>query len=373
MVAMKPSMDRLPLGLIPAGFVQNGLAQTGLVQNGLVQKLTTGISPAMSRSRSLAEARARSERRILDRLLRTPTIDPERVPVSGADGCPINVEARGPVDGPLVVLSHGWACSTDVWHAQVNELARDHRVITYDQRGHGRTPTGSMPLDPNTLADDLAAVLQATVPQGRRAVIAGHSMGGMTVIAWAGRHPDQVRRYAGAVLLASTATDRLVADVGVVPVPDGVPWATERIGRVAMTARVSAALLPEWGFRYVAVGPDATPEQTEFCRKVVNACSARNRAMWGAAMGSLDIRGGLRGLTVPTTVLVGQADRLTPPVHAHRIAQGLTETGNLDRLVELPRVGHMSQVESPRAFSAELRRLAALPAGSATDAGRRGA
>ncbi|MDG3009962.1 alpha/beta fold hydrolase [Rhodococcus sp. D2-41] len=325
----------------------------------------------MSRSRSLAEARARSERRLLDRLLRSPADDPERIPVSGADGCPINVEARGPADGPLVVLSHGWTCSTEVWHAQVNDLARDHRVITYDQRGHGRTPTGAMPLDANTLADDLAAVLQATVPRGRRAVIAGHSMGGMTVIAWAGRHSGQVRRYAGAVLLASTATDRLIADVGVVPVPEGLPWATERIGHAALTARVSAALLPQWGFRYVAVGPDATPAQAEFCRKVVNSCSARNRALWGAAIAGLDIRAALHGLTVPTSVLVGQADRLTPPVHARRIAQVLAETGHLERLLELPRVGHMSQVESPRAFTAELRRLAVLSARSTTAAGRR--
>ncbi|MGZ4575658.1 MAG: alpha/beta fold hydrolase, partial [Mycobacteriaceae bacterium] len=62
-------------------------------------------------------------------------------------------------------------------------------------------------------------------------------------------------------------------------------------------------------------------------------------------------------LRAPTTVLVGSADRLTPPSHAKRLAEALERDGHLDRLVELPGVGHMSTVEDVPAVNAEIRRL----------------
>ena len=57
-------------------------------------------------------------------------------------------------------------------------LPANNRVITYDQRGHGRSTVGNLPLGPDVLADDLSAVLAATVREDKKAVIVGHSMGG---------------------------------------------------------------------------------------------------------------------------------------------------------------------------------------------------
>ncbi|MGW3730275.1 alpha/beta fold hydrolase, partial [Streptomyces sp. NPDC000851] len=111
-----------------------------------------------------------------------PPVPARELIVTSADGSRLHVEVHGPEQAPPVVLVHGWTCSTAFWAAQIRALAADHRVIAYDQRGHGRSPA-SPACSTEALADDLEAVLAATLAPGERAVIAGHSMGGMTVMA----------------------------------------------------------------------------------------------------------------------------------------------------------------------------------------------
>lgn len=337
-------------------------------------------SPEFRGPEHAADGRRAAYAAAMDRLLDPPAAAGRIVDVAGACGDPLHVEVHGPDSGPdsgaddpgggpqsdtapPIVLSHGWACSTRMWNPQVAELASRHRVICYDQRGHGSTPVGTAPATLDTLADDLAAVVRATIAPGRPAVIVGHSMGGMTVNAWAARHPDDVPVYARGVLLASTAVDRLLRDFGVLPLPERVPGALA-IGRAAMGAPVSSLLLPARGFHYASMGSGATAAQIAFCRGIVNACRARDRGRWGPAMGRLDVRAGLDRLTVPTGVIVGTEDRLTPPVHARRMAGELQEAGRLERLTELAGVGHMSSVEAPFEFNAQIRHLAGSPDGA---------
>jgi pimeloyl-ACP methyl ester carboxylesterase len=85
--------------------------------------------------------------------------------VQSADGTRIHTEVFGPEDGYPIVLAHGITCAIRVWANQIAELARDHRVIAYDHRGHGRSGVprrrGSYGL--NFLAADLDAVLAAAL------------------------------------------------------------------------------------------------------------------------------------------------------------------------------------------------------------------
>src|SRR4051812_10197154 len=108
------------------------------------------------------------------------------VEVHSADGTRIHTEVFGPDDGYPIVLTHGITCSIRVWANQIADLSRDHKVIAYDHRGHGRSgvpplrgPRNGYGLD--FLAADLDAVLAATLASGERAVIAGHSMGGIAI------------------------------------------------------------------------------------------------------------------------------------------------------------------------------------------------
>ncbi|AOW93239.1 alpha/beta hydrolase [Rhodococcus sp. WMMA185] len=316
---------------------------------------------AVARYRRTTREMTSTSATLRNELLRTPSLQPDVMEILTDDGATLHVQAYGPQGGEPIVLSHGWACSCEYWYPQVNALAGEYRVITYDQRGHGRSTAGSLAFSPGVLGDDLSAVLKATVPNAsvnghKKAVIVGHSMGGMSVMAWAGRHPDQVNRYASAVLLASTACDRLIADTTVLPLPNRFPRVPVPVGRALLSSPVPLVSSPATtrALQYAAMSPNASRDEVQFCEKIVRDCDPRIRGNWGAALSGLDIHEALENLSVPTTVLVGSGDRLTPPVHSRRLARMLDEAGNLERLVVLPGVGHMSSVENIDEFDREI-------------------
>ncbi|MGW7277221.1 alpha/beta fold hydrolase [Streptomyces sp. NPDC054844] len=283
-----------------------------------------------------------------------PPAPARELTVTAADGARIHVEVHGPESAPAVVLAHGWVCSTAFWAAQVRALAADHRVVVYDQRGHGRSPANPA-CGTEALADDLEAVLTATLAPGEQAVIAGHSMGGMTVMAAAAR--PAVREHAAAVLLCSTGSSRLVASSTVVPLGEGRvrTWLTRRIlGSRAPLGPVTP--LARRILKYGTMGPGSTPHMVDACARIVHACPRKVRHAWSEVLDLLDLDHGVRELTMPVEVVVGTADRLTPPVHARSLAAALPHCVGL---TELPGVGHMTPVEAPELVTGKIRALAA--------------
>ncbi|AWI29493.1 alpha/beta fold hydrolase [Streptomyces tirandamycinicus] len=295
-----------------------------------------------------------------------PPVAARELTAVSADGSRLHVEVHGPDGAPAVVLAHGWTCSTRFWAAQIRELAADHRVIAYDQRGHGRTPAvgeagagaGAVAgygygYGTEALADDLEAVLAAALAPGERAVLAGHSMGGMTLMAAASR--PGFAEHAAAALLCSTGSSRLVAESLVVPMRAGA--FRTRLTRAILGSRaplgpvtpVSRRIL-----RYATMGPGTAPERVAECARIVHACPRRTRVAWAHVLAGLDLDSGVREMRLPTAVVAGTADRLTPIVHARALAASLPEcTG----LVELAGTGHMTPVEAPEAVTAEIRKL----------------
>ncbi|MEU9675524.1 MULTISPECIES: alpha/beta fold hydrolase [Streptomyces] len=293
----------------------------------------------------------------MSRLLHRDTVPPvpaAELTARSADGSRIHVELHGPEDAPAVVLAHGWTCNTRFWDAQIRDLAADHRVIAYDQRGHGLTPEpGPGGYSTNALADDLEAVLAATLAPGRKAVLAGHSMGGMTVMAAASR--PGLREHAAAVLLCSTGATRLTAEALVLPLREGAL-------RTRLTTAVLGAKAPLGPvtpvsrkiLKYATMGRGSAPERVDACARIVHACPRRARVEWGHVLAELDLAEGVRALRVPTAVIAGTDDRLTPPVHARAIADALPVGLGL---TELTGMGHMTPVEAPEAVSAKIREL----------------
>lgn len=113
------------------------------------------------------------------------------------------------------------------------------------------------------------------------------------------------------------------------------------------------------GIQYAGMAPGSTRDEVDFCMRIVQECSPATRGAWGRALSTLDIGASLDQLTVPTTVVVGTADRLTPPIHSVRMSDRLDAAGHLERLIRLPGIGHMSTVEAPAEINAEIRRLSA--------------
>ncbi|MFE1548842.1 alpha/beta fold hydrolase [Streptomyces sp. NPDC058718] len=272
-----------------------------------------------------------------------------------ADGSPIHVEAYGPEGAPAVVLAHGWTCSIAFWAEQIRALAADHRVIAYDQRGHGRSPLPAGPsgYSVRALADDLEAVLAATLAPGEKAVVAGHSMGGMTVMAAASR--PGFREHAAAVLLCSTGPSRLTAEATVVPLrPSG---RRTRLTRGVLGAKAPLGPVTPISkkiLKYATMGPGSAPERVDACARIVHACPRGARVGWSQVLSELDLETGVRELDLPVAVLVGTADRLTPPVHSRAMAEALPQCVGL---LELTGAGHMTPVEAPEAVTARIREL----------------
>jgi pimeloyl-ACP methyl ester carboxylesterase len=274
----------------------------------------------------------------------------------------LHTEVFGPKDGYPIVLAHGITCAIRVWAYQIADLARDYRVIAFDHRGHGRSGVpkrSGYSLD--FLAADLDAVLDAALEPGERAVIAGHSMGGIAITSWSERYPSRVSQCADGVALINTTTGDLLRHVQFLPVP--APLADARVRTVGTVLKTfgAAPLLravdrPSRRFvSMMAVGRDADPAVAEFIYELFTSTPPAGRGGW--ARGLVEALGprhiGLQNLTVPTLVIGSEKDRLLPMVSSRRIAGAAP---NLAGFVELSG-GHCAILERPDEVNNQLRWL----------------
>jgi pimeloyl-ACP methyl ester carboxylesterase len=285
------------------------------------------------------------------------------VPVRSRDGIRLHTEVFGPEDGNPIVLAHGITCALRVWAYQIADLSNDYRVIAFDHRGHGKSavPPRSHRYSLDILAADLDAVLEATLAPGERAVIAGHSMGGIAITSWAERYPDRVPARADAVALINTTTGDLLRNVQFLPVPAPLADARVRAAGTLLKTFGAAPLLravdrPSRRFvSSIAVGRDADPAVVEFIYQLFTSTPPAGRGGWARtlvdAVGAEHI--GLTNLTVPTLVIGSAKDRLLPMVSSRHIAK---MAPNLASFVELPG-GHCAIVERPDEVNKHLRML----------------
>jgi pimeloyl-ACP methyl ester carboxylesterase len=285
------------------------------------------------------------------------------VPVRSKDGIRLHTEVFGPEDGYPIVLVHGITCAIRVWAYQIADLSTDYRVIAFDHRGHGKSavPPRRHRYSLDILAADLDAVLDATLAKGERAVIAGHSMGGIAITSWAERYPDRVPARADAVALINTTTGNLLRHVQFLPVP--APLADARVlaaGTLLKTFGASPLLRvvdrPSRRFvSTIAVGRDADPAVAEFIYELFTSTPPAGRGGWARTL--VDALGpehiGLTNLTAPTLVIGSTKDRLLPIVSSRHIAR---MAPNLASFVELPG-GHCAIVERPDEVNKHLRML----------------
>jgi pimeloyl-ACP methyl ester carboxylesterase len=285
------------------------------------------------------------------------------VHVRSKDGLRLHTEVFGPEDGYPIVLAHGITCAIPVWAYQIADLSTDYRVIAFDHRGHGKSavPPRRHRYSLDILAADLDAVLEATLAPGERAVIAGHSMGGIAITSWAERHPDRVPARADAVALINTTTGDLLRNVQFLPVPAPLAEARVRTAGTLLKTFGAAPLLravdrPSRAFvSTIAVGRDADPAVVEFLHQLFTSTPPAGRGGWARtlvdALGPQHI--GLTNLTAPTLVIGSTKDRLLPIVSSRHIAN---MAPNLASFVELPG-GHCAIVECPDEVNKHLRML----------------
>jgi pimeloyl-ACP methyl ester carboxylesterase len=305
---------------------------------------------------------ARRSIRVLDPL--PEVLPPSRtLTVRAVDGTPLHTEVFGPPDGYPIVLTHGITCAIRAWAYQIADLATDYRVIAFDHRGHGRSGVPRRcGYSLKHLASDLDCVLEATVAPHERAVLAGHSMGGITIAAWSARYRHKVHRRADAVALINTTTGDLVRQVKLLSVPGQLSPARAIAARQVINMFggfpiPSAALYASRSFvGMLAVGKGADPSAAKLIHELFAQTSPAGRG--GCARTLVESLGSryldLSGLTVPTLVIGSEDDRLTPIGASREIAR---TAPNVVGLVELPG-GHCSMLEHHREVTGQLRLLA---------------
>jgi pimeloyl-ACP methyl ester carboxylesterase len=291
--------------------------------------------------------------------------DGTELPVASADGTHLHTEVFGTEGAPTIVLIHGWTEGIRYWTYVIGELADDFRLVAYDLRGHGQSePAAGGDYSLERFGEDVEAVLAAAEPEGRVAVVAGHSLGAMSIAAWAEHHDVAARTNAAALL--NTGLGDLLANSLLVPTPAWARRFSDPIGRRAVLGArgpipAFSSPIHHAAIRHAAFGPAATPGQVEFYAKMMSACDPGVRASAGLAMADMNLHDALERLTVPTLVMAGALDRLTPPSHARRIA---SELPNLTELIELHDTGHMGPLERPREVATALAELARVATGA---------
>ncbi|OBK49590.1 alpha/beta fold hydrolase [Mycobacterium kubicae] len=258
----------------------------------------------------------------------------EEVRITRPDGTVLWALTAG--QGPPVVLVHGYTASVVEWNIVWEELlSRGYRVIAFDQRGHGRSTLGSDGIGSQPMAADLAAVLRHF--DVRDGVLVGHSMGGFISIRAVLDDPNLAERLRGLVLFAT--------------------WA----GRILENAPQNRLQIPllQFGilqqlirFKTIAVlflaaqcGKRPSPAMVSVFEQFFKQHLDQHGPLLPIvrAFSREDRYPRLGEIAVPTVVMVGAADRTTPPHHSRRLAEGIPGA----RLVSIPEAGHLLNWEAP--------------------------
>ncbi|HEU4527272.1 MAG TPA: alpha/beta fold hydrolase [Actinomycetota bacterium] len=287
-------------------------------------------------------------------------------PVRSYDGTELAVLAAGDPAAPTLVFAHGFSLDLTTWHYQWTALAERFRCVLFDFRSHGRSaPAAEGDLSIAAMAHDLAAVLEATVPDGR-AVVVGHSMGAMTMLAMAQSRPDALAtRVAGMVLTGAAASNLFRGAMGSVtsvlrPRLGSVRDAAVRLNRIRQHVMARPGDIGGLAARITQFGPDASPHLVDH---VVRLAARAPSAVWTdglAGLMDMDVRHAVHHVRVPALVIVGEHDRITPPAQAVELAGELPD----GRLEMVPGAGHVPMMERHEEFNRAVQAFAAETLGA---------
>ncbi|MFY9746903.1 MAG: 3-oxoadipate enol-lactonase [Acidobacteriaceae bacterium] len=244
----------------------------------------------------------------------------------------LHYRIEGAANGSVLVLIHSLGTDLSMWDGVAANLARDHRVLRFDLRGHGAS---SVPSGPWRLADfghDLLALLDTLdLASGD---LAGTSLGGMIAM-WIAIHAPT---RAGRLILANTA-----ARVGT---REG--WQA-RIAdvRTASMAEVAKGAAERW---FTSAFRESHPEEVTRLTHLLASSSEEGYIASCAALGDADLIANLSDIHAPALIVAGACDLVTTPADGRRLQQGIAGA----RYVELPGA-HLCAAELPDPFSSAVR------------------
>ncbi len=264
-----------------------------------------------------------------------------------------------------VVFCHGYCLNQDSWHFQRAAFREGLRLVFWDQRSHGRSERSrshlaGQPAAIDQLGGDLKAVIDAVAPTGPL-VLVGHSMGGMTVMALADQHPELfVERVVAVALIGTTSGSWSGVTLGLPSygakvlhrVAPGVLKALGRQRDLVERSRRLGSDLTSAVYRKFSFGTeDVDPAVERFAQRMLEATPIDVVAEFFPAFALHEKKTALAALRgIPTLVLGGTRDLLTPPEHSEAIAAELPDA----ELVIVQDAGHLVMLERPDLVNSQL-------------------
>jgi len=252
------------------------------------------------------------------------------------NGAPFSYVEKGNHSSLPVVFLHGFPFGHKMWLEQLEAVGRRYRAITYDIRGHGESYVGDGQFTIEGHVDDLFALLDHL--NLKKVVIVGLSMGGYITLRALEREPD---RFVAAVLCDTRSE------------ADGNEAKLKRFANIALVKKEGSAAFAE-KFLQALFAPrsfDTQPEKVELIRGIIAKTSPLSIAGTLLALAArTDTTASLSTIKIPTLILVGELDPITPPAAAEAMHERIPGS----ELFIVPHAAHMSNLENTEFFNEKL-------------------
>lgn len=236
---------------------------------------------------------------------------------------------EGPTGAPVVVLVHAIGTSLEMWQTQADALAREYRVVRYDQRGHGASPVPAGPYAIVDLGRDLLQLMDRL--DVARASLCGLSLGAMTVLWVAAHAPERVERLVGCCVSARPASPEAWAERAATVRRDGL-------------VAIEEMVVERWGYR------NRRPDVESLVRESLLATPEEGYAACCDAIRTMNLEPDLGSITAPTLLIAGSDDPAAPPAVMAPIADAIGDS--VLRVVD--DAAHLVNVDQPEAVTAAI-------------------
>ncbi len=232
----------------------------------------------------------------------------------------INVERSGDEDAPVIIFVHGAGGSAATWFMQLKGLSNDFHIIALELNGHGKSPDR---LDDDTIESYLTDI-NGIVKQYEKPVLAGHSMGGALSQLYALRHPEKI----SGIILISTGAKLRVAPLIFDMLENNFEGYIDAAGSYMFYEETSTELI------------EASKNEIRKCKP-----SIINRDF--TACNGFDIMESISEISLPSLILVGEQDLMTPMKYSNYLHEKLQNS----TLHVIENAGHSVMLEQPGQFN----------------------
>lgn len=249
------------------------------------------------------------------------------------NGLLVSYNDVGPSDAPVVMLIHGFPLNKSMWDAQLEALQDEFRVIAYDIRGHGNSQSGTQDFSIELFVNDLLCLVETLGLQ--KVILCGFSMGGYIALNAVEYYPERFE----ALILSDTQCNADTKEVREKRIKS-----MDRILENGVEAYADEMLpklfAPASFVRH-------RPEVAAVREMIVNTSSESLCNTLFAMASRKESRSKLMEIGIPTLILVGKEDQLTPPA-ASELMHGRIRSS---KMAIIAQAGHLSNMENPEVFN----------------------